>query len=267
MILPNIIEIGIFNSKLTPTIGTVSKDRKVDRFEIELPLEEGGIAYIDSNSFPISPNTIVAVKPNQIRHTKFPLKCYYVHLTLPKGQLYDILSNTPDFLTTNKHKTYEKIFTKLLKHYNPVFQKPNEEIIVQSLILELIYTISNEIATEYNTNKSSNNVLLIENTYKYIKEHLTEDLQLEKIANEMSLSPIYFHKKFKDATGKTLHAYIEEQRLKKAINLLQTTDYTLSKIAYDCGFSSQSYFNYVFKRAMKQTPRQFVEEFNKKYKI
>ena len=83
----------------------------------------------------------------------------------------------------------------------------------------------------------------------------------------MSLSPVYFHNVFKSATGKTLHDYIEEQRIKKAIYLLQTTNYSLTKVAYECVFSSQSYFSFVFKRRMKNTPRKYMKDIYCKYEL
>jgi AraC-like DNA-binding protein len=57
----------------------------------------------------------------------------------------------------------------------------------------------------------------------------------------------------------------EEQRIKKAANMLLTTDYTLTKIAYECGFSSQSYFSYAFKRRMNVTPREYAKKVFNKY--
>lgn len=265
MLLPEIIAVGIYDSRVAAKNTVISKNRKTTMFEIELPITKGGVSYIDSCSSPISPDMLICVKPGQIRHTKFPFKCYYIHMIIHKGELYNILSNTQDFLITDKYKNYEKIFTKLIKHYNSLSK--NEEIILQSLILELIYTISKDSGVKYDTPKTIKRKFLIENAIKYIKEHLTENLTLEKIAAEMSLSEVYFHKTFKNATGKNLREFIEEERIKKAINLLQTTDYNLTKTAYECGFSSQSYFSFVFKRIMHQTPRKYIETLYNKYEL
>ena len=106
---------------------------------------------------------------------------------------------------------------------------------------------------------------IIEETLNYINNHLSEDLSLEKLAKMTNFNTTYFHKLFKAATRKKLHAYVEEQRIKKAINLLVSTDMTLTQIAYECGFSSQSYFSYAFKRRMKTTPRQYVQSLAVQY--
>ena len=88
---------------------------------------------------------------------------------------------------------------------------------------------------------------MIEKAMEYIRENLTSELSLEVVSEKMSFSPIHFHNMFKSATGMTLRKYVEEQRISKAANLLVTTDFTLTEIAYECGFSSQSYFSYAFK--------------------
>ena len=264
MTLPNILAVGLYDSQIVSK-RLISKNRRTVMFEIELPLESGGISYIDSNACAINPNMLICAKPDQIRHTKFPFKCLYIHMIVSDSQLADVLLNTQDFIMTNNYEVYKQIFTKMMKYYN--FLSKNEEIILQSLVLKLIYQISKENATKYSNRKSKNSSFLIDDSVQYIKRHLNEKLTLEVVAKEMSLSPVYFHKTFKAATGKNLRDFIEEERIKKAIYLLQTTDYSLTRIAYECGFSSQSYFSYVFKRRMEKTPREYVREIYNKYEI
>lgn len=265
MDLPQIVTAGIFDSRVARKNAVISKNRKTTMFEIELPIEEGGVSYIDSGSLPIAPGTVISIKPNRLRHTKFPYKCYYVHMVVPKGALYDALMNTPDFFTTEEFDRYEKIFQKLIRSYNSL--SPREEILLQSLVLELIYTVSKESVTDCAGKNTAGNTGVINASLEYIKEHLTEPLTLERVAGAMSLSPVYFHNTFKFAVGMTLRDYVEEQRLKKAIALLLSTDDSLTKIAYECGFSSQSYFSSVFKRKMKTTPRSYVQELYTRYQL
>ena len=85
------------------------------------------------------------------------------------------------------------------------------------------------------------------------------------MAEYASFSPIHFHNCFRRATGKNLREYVEEERIRRALGLLVGTDLTLAQIAYECGFSSQSYFSAAFKRKMKLPPREYVRETKKKY--
>lgn len=234
-------------------------------FEIELPIEDGGISYIDANAKQITSSTIICAKPGQIRHTKFPFRCYYVHMSLHSGLLYDVMVNLPDFFETEHAPIYMAIFKKMVKHSNTLTDR--EEIILQSLLLELIYTISSDASLNIKTGTHSDNGPMIEKALDYIGLHLNEKLTLEMVANAVSISPVYFHKIFKSSIGKTLRDYIEEQRIKKAIDLLLTTNDSLTQIAFQCGFSSQSYFSFVFKRRMKKTPRQYAKEVHCRYEL
>ena len=69
----------------------------------------------------------------------------------------------------------------------------------------------------------------------------------------------------RSSTGKTLRSYVKEQRIKKAIELLLSTEDTLTQIAYSCGFSSQSYFSNAFKKKMNCTPREYVKKMHLRY--
>ena len=264
MILPEIIMIGIYDSAVAARNLNISKKRKTSMFEIELPIEQGGISYIESSSRQITPQTVICAKPGQTRHTKFPFKCYYLHMMVKSGRLYDLLMNTPDIFETANREVYEDIFKKLVKHYNALSE--SEDVILQSLVLELVYTIVKESGDGVKHSTASGNPV-IEKALEYIKAHLTESLTLESVANAVALSPIHFHNFFKKSVGKTLREYVEEQRIKKATGMLLTTNDSLTKIAFECGFSSQSYFSYVFKRKMKTTPREYVKDVYAKYGI
>ena len=266
ILLPEIVAIGIYNSQIAVNGKTVTKNRTTTMFEIELPIEPGGFSYINSGEMQISPNTVICAKPGQLRHTKLPFKCYYIHMLLKNDALYNTLSDIPDFVETKRPEEYKEIFIRLCKYYDS--QLESDKIIIHSLILKLIHMLYNDSKRQlYKGKMKNNNYEIIERAISYIKNNLTSDLSLDAVATYASLSPIHFHNCFKAATGNTLPEYVEEQRIKKAANMLVTTDSTLTEISYECGFSSQSYFSYAFKRKMKITPREYAKEIYKRYDI
>lgn len=259
--LPKIIQFGIFNSKTVFKNMTVTKPRKTHLFEIELPIEDGGISYIDSEQCRLKPGIIICAKPGQIRHTKLHFKCYYIHFSLPEGELYDQLMSLPNFLKTEKYQKYYEIFRKLCD-----FQGDDTDEIMQlSLLFKLIYDLINDSKSQTENQTNPRQYATIRELTSYIENNLSADLSLDSLSEITGYSPTHFHKLFKSATGKTIHEFVEEMRIKKAVNLLMATDYTLSQIAYECGFSSQSYFSYAFRRAKNMTPRQYAREVLKKY--
>ena len=262
--LPEIIAIGIYNSNIAVKNKTVTNNRRTSMFEIEIPIENGGTSYIDSDKIKLRPNMVICAKPGQIRHTKLPYKCYYIHFILNEEDLYSKLITLPNFLNTSKYQKYYEIFQKMYNYYSTSIDI--DEIILHSLFLELVHTLINDsIKQALKEQMKTGNYDTINKITTFIKDNLTSNLTLSSLSSKAGFSPTYFHKLFKSSTGKTVHEYVEEQRIKKAINLIVEGNHTITEIAYKCGFSSQSYFNYAFKRKMKTTPKQYAKKFYEQY--
>ncbi len=263
IVLPQIVAIGIYNAQIAIKNRTISKNRKTTMFELELPIGSGGMSYIDDESHPINENTVICAKPGQIRHTRLPFKCYYIHMIVSEGYLRDVLATLPNYIDFSDTDPIKEIFISLCEHYHTGIE--NDDILLQSLILKLVYILNQNTTHIIKSAPKSNNHKAIEWTLEYINNNLHADLTLEKLASAASFSTIYFHKLFKASTGKTLHEYVEDQRIKKSINMLISTDMTLTQIAYECGFSSQSYFSYAFKRRMGASPREYAKKIITRY--
>ena len=92
--LPNLVATGIFNTDVAMKKNIiVSKNRKTTMFEIELPIEKGGVSYIEDEHADIIPDMLICVKPGQTRHTRLPFKCYYVHIVVSDEYLKNLLFN------------------------------------------------------------------------------------------------------------------------------------------------------------------------------
>ena len=264
MEFPQLEVFGIYNSRKIGPDGKISKKRRASMFEIELPLEPGGISYINNESHPITTDLIICAKPGQLRCTKFPYQCYYIHMLVPDPKLAAMVSQLPDFLPIQNRSQYEALFNQLCAFHNSHSQE--DELLLQSIVLALIHGLLIEAGQQrQGESKKYGHYFDINSVFDYIKRNLCEDLSLENVAAHFSLSAIHFHNLFKKAVGVTLHEYVEEQRLKKAIDLLLTTKLTLTDIAFDCGFSSQSYFSFVFKRKFGVTPRGYAQSIFSKY--
>ena len=92
----------------------------------------------------------------------------------------------------------------------------------------------------------------------YIQTNLHSRLTADVLAKECALSPDYLSVLFKKHVGVPLSAYIRRQRLVAARDLLLTGK-SLSEIAYDLGFCSESYFIRCFRAEFGETPRLFRE--------
>ena len=93
---------------------------------------------------------------------------------------------------------------------------------------------------------------------EYIQDHLGKELTVSRIADEVSISPYYFSRLFKEATGKSPHQFVIEARVSKAKHLLETGNITISDAAYQVGFADQSHLTRHFKRVFGLSPKAFL---------
>ena len=92
---------------------------------------------------------------------------------------------------------------------------------------------------------------------KYIREHLAEDLSLEVLAKVAKLDPTYFHKLFSSVYGMTPAKRVLGYRISAAKNGIIEGKIPLDELAAKCGFSSQAYFCYKFKKAVGSSPTRY----------
>lgn len=97
----------------------------------------------------------------------------------------------------------------------------------------------------------------VDRAINYIKVNVNSKILAEDIAEALHINLHYLFIKFKQETGKTLTQFITEEKIKKACYYLMFTDKTLLDIAMHLSFSSQSYFQTVFKKLTGQTPSEW----------
>ena len=87
-----------------------------------------------------------------------------------------------------------------------------------------------------------------------IDARLDGTLSLAELAQECRLSVRHFARAFRQSTGQSPHRWLTERRLDKARGLLESSARSLSEIAEDCGFASQSHFTRVFTHRVGTSP-------------
>lgn len=89
---------------------------------------------------------------------------------------------------------------------------------------------------------------------EYINANLADDLGLESIAQELSLSASHFAHQFRSSTGQTPYQYLLDQRMAKARLLLKTTRSPVQYISGLVGFRSTASFVRAFRQRTGATP-------------
>ncbi|MCR5755950.1 MAG: AraC family transcriptional regulator [Acetatifactor sp.] len=135
-------------------------------------------------------------------------------------------------------------------------RNPRSEPVISSVIMAVLAELFPSSQTRVN-NKSMVEADIMEQTFEYVRQHLSDELTLEVLATQASLSKFYFSRVFKKETGFTPHEYVCKARLNYAKELLRGTDCILRQIAHQCGFPDESSFSAAFKKNVGLTPGEF----------
>ncbi len=98
---------------------------------------------------------------------------------------------------------------------------------------------------------------VIERAKDFMKNHLSEKINLKQISEHVYLSESYFSVLFKKVTGMTYVAYIQELRMNEAKRLLVETDDKIYEICDRIGYSDYKYFSGQFKKLVAMTPKEY----------
>ena len=127
---------------------------------------------------------------------------------------------------------------------NEVYNKEMCSTFLKYIILK----ISNHFGKEGKENTAVNKVIA------YIDEHYSERLDNKAVAAKFGYHAYYLSSLFKKHTGKTLHQYITEARLRFGCDMLINTDAPISEIATRCGFQNVNHFSVKFKKQYNESP-------------
>ena len=115
--LPEIDSVGYYDSDIALKGVKITKERIAPQFEIELPVQKGGVLYIDSDEEAIETDMIVCAKPGQTRHSKLPFKCFSIRIKDDDSEICRELWSLPSFIKTNRYTEYYEIFQNLFARY------------------------------------------------------------------------------------------------------------------------------------------------------
>ena len=150
---------------------------------------------------------------------------------------------------------------KLLDCYFGGPAKPFFQAGSKALLLELLYHLAGHFRAsevlKWEFMRQQERTLRLKKLFDHINVRAAEKLSVGAEARVVGMSTPQFMKTFKQVAGMTLVAYLNHVRLANAARLLRETNRSIADIASEAGFSEQSYFDKLFKRAFGRTPKEF----------
>lgn len=125
---------------------------------------------------------------------------------------------------------------------------------LQTAFTQWLEEFSERLAYKKNTKQSD----LVRQINEKIEGSFADpDLNLNRIADELGMSPVYISRIYKQQTLSTIMDSVVQVRMQEVCRLLEETDLSVSSIAERTGFTSSSYLHRMFKRHLNVTPIEY----------
>lgn len=151
------------------------------------------------------------------------------------------------------------------KSFLPYFgnDKPLPESVLENKFKELLFNIFNHPENKHILAY----ILKIVDRYQtpvweVMEENYMYDLKIQDFANLANRSLSTFKRDFKKHYKTSPGKWITDRRLKRAKAFLETTDKSISQVAFECGFNNPSHFSRVFKEKFNTTPSSLQKALN-----
>ena len=248
-----------------PKVNTSFKLHTHSGYEIMLFLEANAKFVVEDKVYVVEPYDMIFIRENE-------LHCFYRHVPAPYRRV--ILGVEDEFFEENNCLEYKKIFTdkktfadnkipaKVVKSsglldafmryqkYSKDYTLPQETPVLNSIIVEILYLMSNcsEFAESDHIKSSIKSVII------YINDNYWNDITLDDLCNKFYLSKPYLCRAFLESTGLTVNSYIRKKRLGK-VKELRARGMSISDAAVKAGFRNYTAFYRAYKNEFGKSPK------------
>lgn len=227
-----------------------------ENIEVIYCIEGAGRAVINSAPAELKKGSLLLINSGEIHYIvsdtpKMKYYCLIIDAVFLKefGIHVEHTSFSRDVTDSCGRAFFDKIVAELAKH------QAYYHAVVKGEILSYAAHLCRNYTCERTTHGSNDR---IKKGLIYIREHYTEDLTVEQIAQQAGFSRYYFSRQFKEVTGLTVMKYVEFLRCRHARELL-SEGASVSKATVESGFSDVSYFTKVFKHQYGILPSKAAE--------
>ena len=234
----------------------ISKEYPYDCYVFEYVVKGKGYIETSEEKYMVSEGDFYFL--NKLRY-----HIYYSDPDDPYEKVFIVLKGKfVDFLVAN-HLSNDSVYIKKCNLHSfmmHVINMLNQDGPVNYDKLALCVMEIFQIAFPHPYQPAPNNRKVPETIRNYIDTHIYKKVTLEEISESLYISKSHIERAFKKEYGMTPLAYCANQKIEQVASMLVTTDYSLSQIAAQFGFSDVKYMSKSFKKIKGQTPMEYKRD-------
>lgn len=159
------------------------------------------------------------------------------------------LNNLPGYINI-KQPPVKLLFHNIYKETK--LSGAESTLAIEGLLLEVLQVLGNlKIVTERKA------PFWVKRIDEIFRENFSENLTLKELAKELNLHPVYLCRTFSKFFGCGFGEYVRKIHIEKSLTLLPDKRFSLTEIAFVCGFADQSHFIRCFKALMGLSPKDY----------
>lgn len=228
---------------------------------------EGGMFFTS----PGQPLTAIASASSQLGftlliHPDF-LRNYALDLKIKNYGFFSYSVNESLHLAAKEKRIISAIGKNIGEELETAIDDITQDVLISQIELLLSYS-QRFYRRQFITRKPLNNVLLgnldtILDNYLNSKSGLVNGLPtVQYLADQLNISPKYLGDMLRSLTGHNTQQHIHIKLIDKAKQILTTSDFTVSEIAFQLGFEYPQSFSKLFKSKTNLTPLEFRASYN-----
>lgn len=224
--------------------------------------------FVEGKRYSLFPGDIVLIGKQCIHRPEFEQgqNCeriiFYIspefleHESSTSCQLTDCFSKEMNHVLRPNEKTRQKLFSIVSEIEQELSSnRYGSDILSTGMLLRLLVELARssfrkEVQKPSPMLPKSKRILDI---IHYLDEHLTEELNIDTLAEKFYISRFHMMRRFREETGTTIHTYISDHRLMLARNLINQGE-PATEVCFKCGFGSYSSFSRSYSKFFGSTP-------------
>ncbi len=225
-----------------------------------------GEILIDEQYIRLTPNRVLIIKCDNIHRYATSADHWdfmWIHMDGEGVSSYESLINDNRYLTVDMkgNREVQDIITRLLSFSSRSdvisYARMSDEL---SSLLTLILTQKLISKLKGETNRVITHYKDIKSVINYIENNYKNQINIDDMINKVNISKYHFIRLFKQQMGTTPYDYLVHFRINKAKFLLRNTINSVSQIAKEVGYFSESNFIGQFKSVVGMTPNKYRKE-------
>lgn len=251
-----------------PTSYIVGQETYLEDYHFILPTSDPPPLRIEQQIYHFTKGKLISVSPETwLSCTESPSTRQYISLTVKKdffGEISRECVGKAEVSFSRINTPYSSLLVNLIDRFEEeikVYQN-DSPLMLQSINVQIAIQLLRESGcqNEGRAKKLPLDQNYIKQAIEYMTVYFNAKISIGDICQEIHLSPYYFIRMFKDATGQSPHEFLLSIRVGKAEELLRKGN-SIQEVAKLCGFVNSAHFSNHFKRAMGMPPSEYKRKY------